>query len=302
LKNGLKWTGILLVSLLAITALGLLGLYGLGQMRLNKVYSVSVQVPLIPQDEASLQEGKRIFQYRGCEACHGEELQGLVYMDNPALGQVITPNLTGGEGGIGAERSDEDLVRAIRNGLRPDGTPLLFMPSSEFYYLSDGDLTRILAYIRSMPPVDNLMEVSKLSFSGFIAMNLIEGVTFLPAELIPQDEPAPSVPEAAVSAAYGQYLALSCMVCHGVGLSGGEIPAFPAEWPAAPNLTSGAGSRLPAWGEAGFIELIRTGKKHGRMIHPEYMPWKSYRHMSDDELRAVYTYLMSLPPKDFGKR
>lgn len=302
MKNGLKWTGILLVSLLAITALGLLGLYGLGQRRLNKIYSVSVQVPVIPLDEASLQEGKRIFQYRGCEACHGEELQGLVYMDNPALGQVITPNLTGGEGGIGAERSDADLVRAIRNGLRPDGTPLLFMPSTEFYYLSTGDLARILAYIRSKPPVDNRMAASQLSFSGFIAMNLIEGVTFLPAELIPQDEPVPSVPEAAVSVAYGQYLALSCMVCHGVSLSGGEIPAFPAEWPAAPNLTPGAGSRLPAWGEAGFIELIRNGKKHGRMIHPEYMPWKSYRHMTDDELRAVYTYLMSLPPVDFGKR
>jgi len=32
------------------------------------------------------------------------------------------------------------------------------------------------------------------------------------------------------------------------------------------------------------------------------MPWKSYRHMSDDELKAVYAYLMSLPPKAFGNR
>ena len=69
-----------------------------------------------------------------------------------------------------------------------------------------------------------------------------------------------------------------------------------------PNLTSGAGSRLPTWGEAGFIEIIRTGKKHGRTINPNYMPWKSYRHMNDDELRAVYMYLISLPPKDFGNR
>ena len=43
------------------------------------------------------------------------------------------------------------------------------------------------------------------------------------------------------------------MVCHGLTLSGGEIPGFPAEWPATPNLTSGKGSRLPSWGEAGFI-------------------------------------------------
>jgi hypothetical protein len=77
---------------------------------------------------------------------------------------------------------------------------------------------------------------------------------------------------------------------------------FPPEWPAAPNLTSGSGSRLPSWGEAGFIEMLRTGQKHGRMIGTAYMPWTSYRHMTDDELRAVYMYLMSLPPMDFGNR
>ena len=300
MKNFLRWTGIILGSLLAISVLGVLGLYGLGQMRLNKVYEVPEQTLIVPDDEASLLEGKRIFQYRGCEACHGEDLQGLVYMDNPALGQVITPNLTSGEGGIGAERTDTDLVRAIRHGVRPDGTPLLFMPSTEFYYLSDGDLAKALAYIRSKPAVDNIVSPSKLSFSGFIVMNVIQGVTFLPAELIPHDDPPPVVPEPSVTADYGLYLSLSCMVCHGINLSGGEIPAFPAEWPAAPNLTPGKGSRLSAWGEAGFSELIRNGEKHGRMIHSAYMPWKSYRYMTDDELRAVYTYLMSLPPQDFG--
>ena len=264
MKNLLKWVGIIVGSLLAVSALGVLGLVGLGQMRLKKVYVIPEQTLVFPQDEASLQGGKRIFQYRGCEACHGEDLQGLVYMDNPALGQVITPNLTRGEGGIGAERTDSDLVSAVRHGIRPDGTPLLFMPSTEFYYLSDTDLSKTLAYVRSKPPVDNVVDPSELSFTGFIAMNILEGVTFLPAELIPHDEPPPIVPEPAVTADYGLYLSLSCFVCHGITLSGGEIPAFPAEWPAAPNLTPGTGSRLPAWGEAGFIELIRNGEKHGR--------------------------------------
>jgi len=288
--------------LLALSLLGALGLYGLGQMRLKKVYTVPEQRLVIPKDEASLMEGQRIFRYRGCEACHGENLQGLVYMDNPALGQVITPNLTSGAGGIGAERTDSNLVSAIRHGIRPDGTPLLFMPSTEFYYLSDGDLAKTLAYIRSVQPVDNSMPPSKLSFTGFIVMNVIKGITFLPVELIPHDTPPPKVPEPGVTSLYGQYLSLSCLVCHGINLSGGEIPGFPAEWPAAPNLTSGPGSRLPAWGDVGFIELIRIGKKHGRMIHSGYMPWKSYRYMTDEELRAVYAYLMSLPPVESGNR
>jgi mono/diheme cytochrome c family protein len=256
----------------------------------------------IPNDEESLAEGKRIFQYRGCEACHGEDLQGLVYLDNPAIGQVITPNLTSGKGGIGNQLTDEDLIRAIKHGIRPDGTPLLFMPSTEFYYLSDSDLGKVLAYIHSKPPVDNEVQPSKLSTTGFIVMNIAKTISFLPAELIPLDQTPPPAPEPGITAEYGAYLSQSCMVCHGRTYSGGKITGFPDEWPAAPNLTSGAGSRLPGWGEEGFIKIIRTGENHGRKINPSYMPWKSYRHMSDDELRAVYTYLMSLPPRDFGNR
>jgi mono/diheme cytochrome c family protein len=302
MKTALKWIGIVVGAVVGLLVLSTLVLYGLGQMRLNRKYEVPAQTITIPVDAESLLEGKRIFQYRGCEACHGEKLQGLVYLDNPAMGQVITPNLTTGQGGIGAQRTDKDLIRSIKHGIRPNRTPLLFMPSTEFYYLSDKDLGNVLAYIRSVPPVDNEMPASKLSFTGFVVMNLTRAITFIPAEIIPHTETPPPAPEPGVTAEYGAYLSMSCKVCHGPTLSGGEIPGFPPEWPATSNLTSGAGSRLPTWGEANFIEIIRTGEKHGRIINPNYMPWKSYRHMTDDELRAVYMYLMSLPPKDFGNR
>jgi mono/diheme cytochrome c family protein len=300
MKVTLKWAGIAMAVIAGLLVLGLLVLYSAGQIRLNKKYKVSVQIVAIPSDEESLTEGKRIFQYRGCEACHGEQLQGLIYMDNPAIGRVITPNLTTGQGGIGKQRTDEDFIRAIMHGVRPDGTPLLFMPSTEFYFLSNADLGKVLAYIRRVPPVENEMQLSSLSFTGFVVMNVVKNITFLPAEIIPHNEPPPPAPKLGVTAQYGEYLSMSCKVCHGLTLSGGEIPGFPAEWPAAPNLTSGIGSRLPTWGEAGFIEIIRNGEKHGRRISLNYMPWKSYRHMSDDELSAVYKYLMSLPPMDFG--
>jgi mono/diheme cytochrome c family protein len=276
--------------------------FALGESRLNHKYIIPEETVSIPRDDEALAEGKRIFQYRGCEACHGEQLQGLVYLDNPAIGQVITPNLTTGQGGIGSQRTDEDLLRSIRHGIRPDETPLLFMPSTEFYYLSDADAGKVIAYIRNVPPVDNEMPASKLSVTGRIVMNITKEITFLPAELIPHDAPHPVSPQPGVTPEYGEYLSYSCQVCHGPTYSGGEIPGFPPEWPSAPNLTTGKGSRLPAWGEEGFIEIIRTGQKHGRSINPDYMPWESYRHMTDDELRAVYTFLQSLPPKDFGNR
>jgi mono/diheme cytochrome c family protein len=302
MKTPMKWAGLVFGILGGIILLVNLMLFKLGESRLKHIYTIQKETISIPFDEKSLAEGKRIFQYRGCEACHGEQLQGQVYLDNPAIGQVITPNLTTGQGGIGAQRTDEDLLRSIRHGVRPDGTPLLFMPSTEFYYLSDKDAGRVIAYIRSTPPVDNEMPASNLSVTGRIVMNVAKEITFLPAELVPHEAPRPISPEPGITAEYGEYLTYSCKVCHGMTLSGGEIPGFPPEWPSAPNLTSGKGSRLPTWGEDGFIEIIRTGQKHGRNINPDYMPWKSYSHMTDDELRAVYAYLQSLPPKEFGNR
>jgi len=302
MKTTLKWIGFITSTLLGLLILALLIFYIMGQARLNKKYDVPVTMVAIPTDAESLAEGKRIFQYRGCEACHGEDLQGLVYLDNPAIGQVVTPNLTSGVGGMGNQLTDEDLIRAIKHGIRQDGTPLLFMPSTEFYFLSDADLGNVLAYIRSKPPVDNEVPPSKLSTTGFIVMNVAKTISFLPAELIPHDQTPPPAPQPGITAEYGAYLSQSCMVCHGPTYSGGKITGFPEEWPPAPNLTSGSGSRLPNWGEEGFIQIMKTGDNHGRKINPSYMPWKSYRHMSDDELRAVYAYLMSLPPRDFGNR
>lgn len=302
MKKILKWAGISLGILVILMVLANVTLYALGESRLKQVYTVPEETLALPTDPASLADGKRIFQFRGCEACHGEQLEGLVYLDNPAIGQVITPNLTTGAGGIGAQRTDADLVRSIRHGIRPDGTPLLFMPSTEFYFLSDQDLGRAIAYIRNVPPIDNEMPPSQLSVTGRIVMNITKEITFLPAELISHDAPRPVAPTPGITIEYGEYLSGSCKVCHGLTLSGGEIPGFPPEWPSAPNLTAGEGSRLPAWGEEGFIQIIKTGQKHGRAINPEYMPWESYRHMTEDELRAVYLYLQSLPPKPFGNR
>jgi mono/diheme cytochrome c family protein len=302
MKKSSIWAIAIAATLISIVLFSSMLFYFLGETRLRKVYRAPSGLVAIPENRDTLLEGKRIFQYRGCEACHGEQLQGLVYLDNPAIGQVITPNLTGGKGGIAAQMSTTDWVRSIRHGLRPDGTPLLFMPSTEFYFLSNEDLGRVIAYILSAPPVDNEMPPSQLSMTGRVVMNLTNQITFLPAELIPHDNPRVKPPEPGLTPEYGEYLALSCKVCHGQTLSGGEISGFPPEWPPAPNLTFAADSRLPAWGEPGFIQIIRNGKKHGRAIDSTYMPWTSYRHMTDDELRAVYVYLASLPAIPFGNR
>ncbi len=199
--------------------------------------------------------------------------------------------------------SDADLVRGIRHGVRKDGTGLLFMPSTEFYYLSDDDLGDVIAYIKSVPPVDNEMPASEISFIGRVVMTLVKGITFIPAELIPHEAPRPTAPTVGTTPEYGAYLTQSCHVCHGMTMSGGVIPGFPADWPPAPNITFGGGSALPTWTEEEFIQTLRTGfTPEGKELRAAYMPWNSYKFMSDDELKATWAYLQSLPKLEYGNR
>ena len=187
-------------------------------------------------------------------------MEGNIYLDDPAIGKVVASNLTEGKGGVaGKYTSDQDWVRAIRHGVRPDGTPLLFMPATEFYFLSDQDLAQVIAYIKSAPPVDHELPSSAISLTGKIVMTLAPAITFIPAELIPHDAPRPIAPDVGVTPQYGEYLTYSCKVCHGLTMSGGPIPGFPSSWPPAPNLTFGEGSALPSWSEAGFMNTIRSG-------------------------------------------
>jgi mono/diheme cytochrome c family protein len=302
MKIFLRWLGILVGAFLGLILLAVAGMYFASEGRLNRIYTIQVEPVVIPADADSLAYGKHIFQFRGCEACHGEQLQGKVYLSDPALGEVNATNLTGGQGGVAVNyKTDADWVRSIRHGVRPSGKAMLFMPSVEFYFLSDRDLGAVIAYVKSAPPADHDQPVSQLSVTGRMAMILIKEITFIPAELIPHSAPRPIAPEPGPTAAYGEYLTYSCKVCHGIGMSGGKIPAFPAGWPSAANLTTSPDRFQPYFTEAGFVQIIRTGvTRHGRQIKPAYMPWASYKFMTDAELKAVWVYLQALPPKAFG--
>jgi mono/diheme cytochrome c family protein len=63
------------------------------------------------------------------------------------------------------------------------------------------------------------------------------------------------------------------------------------------NLTPDAATGLGSWTEEMFIQTLREGKHQGvgRPLLPP-MPWQMYRQMTDDDLKAVFAYLRSLPP------
>ncbi len=303
MRTFFKWIGAIGVFLALLLAAAGGWVYFSTQERLNRIYDISPEKVFIPADQVSIENGRHIFQFRGCMACHGDQLQGKIYLNDPMMGTVSASNLTRGAGGIGADYNDQDWVRSIRHGIRPNGKPLLFMPSTEFYFLSDADLGDVIAYIKSVPAAENPQAISTLSFTGRVVMTLVPAITFIPAELIPHSAPRPAAPARAETAAYGEYLTQSCKVCHGLGMSGGEIPGFPADWPPAANLTTSTERYLPYWSKSDFVKVIRTGvTRHGREIDPTYMPWTSYQYMDDLELQAVWLYLLSLPPRPFGSR
>src|SRR4030095_10134470 len=153
----LKWTGIVLSSLIGLLVLAFAVLYVIGSVKWNKLhgkYDVSVETIPIPTDQASIARGEHIATIRMCRECHSEDLSGQ-FDAAPIMITLSVPNLTASIGGVGTTNTDEDWVRAIRHGVGYDGRGLVLMPSGTWYYLSDEDLGALIAYLKGLPPVDN---------------------------------------------------------------------------------------------------------------------------------------------------
>jgi mono/diheme cytochrome c family protein len=119
------------------------------------------------------------------------------------------------------------------------------------------------------------------------------GPAIVPANVIAHDQRPPVVP-VGVDAPYGEYLVsvTGCHDCHGPQLAGGKSTKPGAI--AAPNLTPGG--EMQAWTDAQFIQTIRTGvAQSGHALNPAEMPWKQFGNYSDDELKAIFLYLQTLP-------
>lgn len=283
----LRWIGIGAAGLAGLLVVALFIVYVLSGRKLNEIYDVNVALLSAAPTDDVIEEGERLAKMRGCAECHGEDLAGQIFFDNFIFGRVAASNLTSGQGGIGASYSDADWVRAVRHGVDPDGKPLVIMPSEEFYYLNDADLGAIIAYARSLPPVDQIHPEKRL---GPIARFIIaSGGYVLPAAKIDHAS-RPSTLEPGVSLEYGEYLSRICLSCHGEDLGGREPNGDP---PPGPNLTPGG--NIANWSEEDFTVAMRTGVRPDGSELSADMPWRWIAEMSDDELKALWMYLRSVP-------
>jgi mono/diheme cytochrome c family protein len=297
LKRWLRRLGIGVIALFVVIVGAGATVYGVNGKRLQRAYDIKVEHVDVPTDAGAVERGKRFANVIAkCTDCHGANFQGQVMFDDKVFATLAAANLTRGKGGQGANyKTDEDWVRSIRHGIAPNGRPLVFMPSGEYYYVGDQDLGDLIAYLKSLPPQDNVLPKPKL---GPIASMLFitNKMPLLSAATIDHTAKRPPDVTPAADATYGKYLARvgGCQGCHMENLAGSADAHGPPGSPPPANLTP-AGN-LGKWTEQNFVRALRTGRRPDGSEINSFMPWRYTAQMTDDEIHAVWLYLKTVPP------
>lgn len=226
---------------------------------------------------------------------HGKKGAGGLFPEKALPGRVIASNITPDpETGIG-NWTDEELDRAIREGVGRDGRRL-FPIMTSYNHLSDEDLAAIIAYLRSQPPVRNELPKTELP----------EPVRASLPPPMPVARPV-AAPDLSDPAKRGEYLAnlADCVGCHtpvdaqgaprmDMAFGGGFELNGPWGVVVSSNITPDA-TGISYYDEALFLKVMRTGNPGGRQLN-KIMPVHIYGNMTDDDLKAVFAYLKTLPP------
>lgn len=224
-------------------------------------------------------------------------------MPIPELGRVVAPNITQDvETGIGGW-TDDEIARAIQEGVNKSGTALFpVMPYMIFRDMDDEDLASIVVYLRTVPAVSHRIERTQLIFP----LSLL--VKTMPQPLAAH-APVPA-PVRATAVGRGEYLVrtlANCSECHtpaddngsplpGLSFAGGS--PFPdlfnnGKLLHSANITSDA-SGIAHYDEALFLQTIRTGRAVSRPLNP-IMPFQNYRGMTDADLTDIFAFMQSVP-------
>lgn len=238
-----------------------------------------------------------------CEACHspkewtkrgapivaGKELSGQV-IDIPELpGFVVASNLTP-DAATGAGRwTDDQLARAIREGIGHDERtlfPMMLYPT--YRRLSDEDLASVVVYLRSVPAVSNPLPQTKINFPVNYILRVVPK---------PVTEPVPG-PNAADPLARGKYMVQLGCGCHSavdaLPYAGGEHMKGPFGEVTSANITPDP-SGISYYDEATFVKALRTGYVGARELN-SIMPFGAFQELTDDDLKAMFAYLRTVPP------
>lgn len=303
LKRILKWTGIILLTIIAVLSVVVAA-------RQNLKFDAPYPNISTTKDSAVIARGKHlVFSIAHCADCHSNQnndsllalgieppLSGGYKFALP-IGNIYTRNITPDkETGIG-NLTDAELVRTLYYGVGSDGRAIFdFMP---FHNISESDMQAILSYIRTQPAVHNKVPQNEINLLGKVVTAFVLKPTG-PAGAIPKNVKPDT------TAAYGAYMVNSlgnCSGCHtkrdpmtgayiGEYLAGGNEFDEKGFKYITPNLTPDSSGRIYNWTFENFKARFRLGKADKNSP----MPWNSYKQMTDDELKAIFKYLKSVKP------
>ncbi len=202
--------------------------------------------------------------------------------------------------------TDGELYRMITSGVKRTGEPVFpIMPYPHFGLMADDDIKSIIAYVRTLTPIENQVPLSKLNFP----LNLI--VRTMPQPGQPQSRPDP-----ANETAYGAYLvnAAACSDCHtpmekgqpiqNLAFAGGNEYRLPGGCLArSANITPDPETGIGKWTREQFIVRFKKyADEAGGHVPVDsaafntIMPWTKYAGMTDTDLGAMFAYLRTLKP------
>ncbi|MFQ5634983.1 MAG: c-type cytochrome [Gammaproteobacteria bacterium] len=229
---------------------------------------------------------------------------GEVFDEDTGLpGRIVSRNITPYALG---DWSDGELFRAITGGLRKDGDALFpLMPYDAYRTMDERDLLAIIAYLRTLEPIENDIPTHRLDFP----LNLIVNSIPRAAELRTVDRGDP--------VEYGEYLSTlaGCTWCHTpinatqqsipeLSLAGGHEFVMGGFVVRAANISPDRETGIGSWSLEQFIALFRQYRgEAGRTIplgadrFNSLMPWTMYADMTDEDLGAIYAFLMQSEPR-----
>src|SRR5215472_16656276 len=248
----------------------------------------------------------------GCSYCHsphdwnapgtpyvpGKEGSGEVLPFTNLPGRVVAPNLTpDSETGVG-RWTDDQLARAIREGIGHDGRALFpLMPYLHYRKLPDEDLASVIAYLRSRPAIRNPLPPTEIIFPVKYLIRTVPQ---------PLTSPVPELPSSSSLIDPGTALVnlAGCSDCHTPQDKGQELPGmkfaggfpFPGPWGdvASANITPDP-SGISYYDEALFLDMMHTGQVKARKLSA-IMPVMIYKNLTDDDMKAMFAYLRTLKP------
>ena len=226
----------------------------------------------------------------------GEVFDEQVSVSGYLVAQNITPYNIG-------DWSDGELYRVIVSALHKDGYAVFpIMPSDAYRYLTDEDVYSIIAYLRMLESIES-------DYSGrrelSIIMTIIANSRAIPAEPSDVDWNNPLQ--------VGEYYARigGCTFCHttvdermqpieGMKLAGGMGLPWEDKIIRAANISADRETGIGSWTEADFIKRFADYRDNNILVADvgwnSPMAWPVYANIKEEDLAAIYTYLMAQPP------